>query len=120
MCVAYSDAHDGAILLNIQRRFDNNLIYVCACTEKQQKSMFYEMQQSLLTNFPLFGVKIAIPFTFCSLSLSLSISLFHFPFFKKTYIGNLLVATNPFQPFNIYGTEEVERYRGQPLGKLPP
>ena len=43
VCV-YSDVHDGAILLNIKRRFNNNLIYVRTCMKQWQKTVLYEVQ----------------------------------------------------------------------------
>ena len=37
-----------------------------------------------------------------------------------SYIGNLLVAVNPWRMFDIYGLDNVNKYDGQILGTLPP
>ncbi|GAB1609362.1 unconventional myosin-Ib-like, partial [Argonauta hians] len=37
-----------------------------------------------------------------------------------TYIGSILVAINPYKIFDIYNTETVNQYEGQPIGELPP
>lgn len=38
----------------------------------------------------------------------------------QTYIGSILVSVNPYQLFNIYGTDVVLRYEGHGLGDNPP
>ncbi|XP_058637959.1 LOW QUALITY PROTEIN: unconventional myosin-XV [Onychostoma macrolepis] len=37
-----------------------------------------------------------------------------------TYIGSILVSVNPYQLFNIYGTDVVLQYEGHGLGDNPP
>ncbi|KAM9292172.1 unconventional myosin-XV [Morus bassanus] len=37
-----------------------------------------------------------------------------------TYIGSILVSVNPYQLYNIYGTEQVLQYEGRALGENPP
>ncbi|XP_052401798.1 unconventional myosin-XV [Carassius gibelio] len=37
-----------------------------------------------------------------------------------TYIGSILVSVNPYQLFNIYGTDMVLQYEGHGLGDNPP
>ena len=37
-----------------------------------------------------------------------------------SYIGNLLVAVNPWRMFDIYGLDNVNKYDEQILGTLPP
>ncbi|KAJ7305984.1 hypothetical protein JRQ81_010350, partial [Phrynocephalus forsythii] len=37
-----------------------------------------------------------------------------------TYIGSILVSVNPYQMYNIYGTEQVLQYEGKGLGENPP
>ena len=37
-----------------------------------------------------------------------------------SFIGNLLVAVNPWRMFDIYGLDNVNKYDGQILGTLPP
>jgi len=39
---------------------------------------------------------------------------------KQTYIGSILVSVNPYQLFNIYGTDMVLRYEGHGLVDNPP
>uniref|UniRef100_A0A8C5LRG7 Myosin-IIIb-like n=1 Tax=Leptobrachium leishanense TaxID=445787 RepID=A0A8C5LRG7_9ANUR len=39
---------------------------------------------------------------------------------QETYIGDILLAVNPFQDLAIYGTEVSDRYSSQPLMLLPP
>ncbi|KTF89104.1 hypothetical protein cypCar_00017469 [Cyprinus carpio] len=39
---------------------------------------------------------------------------------KQTYIGSILVSVNPYQLFNIYGTDVVLQYEGHGLGDNPP
>lgn len=38
----------------------------------------------------------------------------------QTYIGSILVSVNPYQLYNIYGTEQVMQYEGRALGENPP
>ncbi|KAK7166705.1 hypothetical protein R3I93_006462 [Phoxinus phoxinus] len=38
----------------------------------------------------------------------------------QTYIGSILVSVNPYQLFNIYGTDVVLQYEGHGLGDNPP
>ncbi|KAG8145803.1 hypothetical protein E2320_012291 [Naja naja] len=37
-----------------------------------------------------------------------------------TYIGSILVSVNPYNMFNIYGTDHVLKYEGKALGENPP
>lgn len=37
-----------------------------------------------------------------------------------TFIGNILVALNPYRSLDIYGINEVKKYENQVLGCLPP
>jgi myosin heavy subunit len=37
-----------------------------------------------------------------------------------TFIGNILVAVNPYKQLPIYDGEVVRQYSGQALGSLPP
>uniref|UniRef100_A0ABM5F0J4 Unconventional myosin-XV n=1 Tax=Pogona vitticeps TaxID=103695 RepID=A0ABM5F0J4_9SAUR len=37
-----------------------------------------------------------------------------------TYIGSILVSVNPYQMYNIYGTDHVLQYEGKALGENPP
>lgn len=37
-----------------------------------------------------------------------------------TFIGNILVAVNPYKDLPIYGGETVQTYSGKNLGELPP
>lgn len=38
----------------------------------------------------------------------------------KTFIGNILVAVNPYQVASVYGLDAVKKYKGQILGTLSP
>ena len=38
----------------------------------------------------------------------------------QTFTGSILVAVNPYQMFDIYGVDMVQKYEGQMIGKLPP
>uniref|UniRef100_A0A8C1Z402 Myosin XVAb n=1 Tax=Cyprinus carpio TaxID=7962 RepID=A0A8C1Z402_CYPCA len=44
----------------------------------------------------------------------------HSPYTQQTYIGSILVSVNPYQLFNIYGTDVVLQYEGHGLGDNPP
>ncbi|KAL5473815.1 hypothetical protein EMCRGX_G028372 [Ephydatia muelleri] len=37
-----------------------------------------------------------------------------------TYVGSILIAVNPYEVYSIYGTDVVQQYEGQLIGKLPP
>ncbi|CAG0926234.1 unnamed protein product, partial [Notodromas monacha] len=38
-----------------------------------------------------------------------------------TYVGNILVAVNPYNDIqDLYSTQTISRYRGKSLGLLPP
>uniref|UniRef100_A0A0L8IHL0 Myosin motor domain-containing protein n=1 Tax=Octopus bimaculoides TaxID=37653 RepID=A0A0L8IHL0_OCTBM len=37
-----------------------------------------------------------------------------------TYIGDILLAVNPFRPLNIYSEKHLEQYTNAPKGSLPP
>lgn len=37
-----------------------------------------------------------------------------------TFIGNILVAVNPYRSLDIYGINEVKKYENRVLGSLPP
>ena len=104
--ISYSEVHNGAILLNIKRRFNNDLIYVSVGMNSGKTLCFTEC---CITDQCYASL--------CSPSYSFSLL---FPTFYKTYIGNLLVAVNPFETFDTYGMKVAEKYQGQPVGKLPP
>uniref|UniRef100_A0A8C7E3X8 Myosin XVA n=1 Tax=Naja naja TaxID=35670 RepID=A0A8C7E3X8_NAJNA len=59
-----------------------------------------------------------------SVSLSVSLSLTHTHHVPlslcQTYIGSILVSVNPYNMFNIYGTDHVLKYEGKALGENPP
>lgn len=38
----------------------------------------------------------------------------------QTFIGNILIAINPYRSFDIYGINEVKKYENRVLGTLPP
>jgi myosin heavy subunit len=39
---------------------------------------------------------------------------------EQTFIGNILVAVNPYQVASVYGLDAVKKYKGQILGTLSP
>lgn len=38
----------------------------------------------------------------------------------QTYISKVLIAINPYKPITIFGSKEIEKYRGKPFGSLAP
>lgn len=77
---------------------------------------------------------ILLPLLFLTPPLPPPSSLFHFlpnslfltcyppllPPLCQTYIGSILITVNPYEVYSIYGTDVVQQYEGQLIGKLPP
>lgn len=86
------EMHEEAVLQNLKRRFDRQIIYVILIAHNEHTKRL-----------------ICIP-----------LCIFLLFFLPKTYIGSILLSVNPYKMYNIYGTDMVLLYSGRALGENPP
>lgn len=111
------EMHEGAVFLNLKRRFDREIIYVIinrTHTFNAEPATKCPKPANFTSNQNLDFTKIYFAFKFCFFCLSLLFVV------SQTYIGSILLSVNPYKMYNIYGTDMVLLYNGCALGENPP
>lgn len=99
--------HEGAVFLNLKRRFEREIIYVII-----DRTHTFNTEPPSNQNLDVTKIYFAFRVCFSCLSLLFVVS--------QTYIGSILLSVNPYKMYNIYGTDMVLHYNGCALGENPP
>ena len=105
LVVYFSELSETTVLMNLKKRYDQELIYVCMPNVKYANEI-----TQIIKSCGNCLLKLLIHSVFSPLSFSS----------KQTYIGSILVSVNPYKLLNIYGTDMVLQYAGRGLSDNPP